>query len=134
MFPQVMKRKLTLPSLNFGNLFSSSHPDTWSTGEEKQAECMVQHNYGDIKVIIYIGLSLLVVRSILNVWVQNFSKNIVITVIKCIRDPVWQKGTYSRKYMCSLNNMYLKFSITYYNSVTFIKLSINFYVSGKNFK
>ena len=45
-----------------------------------------------------------------------------------------KKGLIARKYMCSLNNIYLKFSIRYYNSVTFIKLSINFYVSGKDFK
>ena len=45
-----------------------------------------------------------------------------------------KKGLIAGKYMCSLNNMYLKFSIRYYNSVTFIKLSINFYISGKDFK
>jgi len=45
-----------------------------------------------------------------------------------------KKELIARKYMCSLNNMYLKFSIKYYNSVTFIKLSINFYISGKSFK
>jgi len=48
-----MKQKLTLPSqmfLIFGNLSSSSHPDMWSTGGEKQAE------WYRIKVIIYIGL------------------------------------------------------------------------------
>jgi len=42
-----------------------------------------------------------------------------------------KKGLIAGKYMSSLNNMYLKFSIRYYNSVTFIKLSINFYISGK---
>jgi len=51
-----------------------------------------------------------------------------------ICDPVWQKGLIAGKYMCSLNNMNLMFSIRYYNSVTFIKLSINFHVSGKSFK
>ena len=45
-----------------------------------------------------------------------------------------KKGLIAGKYMCSLNDMYLKFSIRYYNSVTFIKLSINFYISGKDFK
>jgi len=45
-----------------------------------------------------------------------------------------KKGLIAGKYMYSLNNMYLKFSIRYYNSVTFIKLSINFYISGKSFK
>ena len=45
-----------------------------------------------------------------------------------------KKGLIAGKYMCSLNNMYLMFSIRYYNSVTFIKLSINFYISGKDFK
>jgi len=45
-----------------------------------------------------------------------------------------KKGLIARKYMHSLNSMFLKFSIRYYNSVTFIKLSINFYMSGKSFK
>jgi len=45
-----------------------------------------------------------------------------------------KKGLIAGKYMCSLNNMCLKFSISYYNSVIFIKLSINFYISGKSFK
>jgi len=44
-----------------------------------------------------------------------------------------KKGLIAGKYICSLNNMFLKFSIRYYNSVTFIKLSINFYISGKKF-
>jgi len=43
-----------------------------------------------------------------------------------------KKGLIAGKYICSLNNMYLKFSIRYYNSVTFSKLSINFYISGKS--
>jgi len=47
--------------------------------------------------------------------------------------PSLKKGLIAGKYMCSLNNMYLKFSIRYYNSVTFIKLSINFYISGKSY-
>jgi len=45
-----------------------------------------------------------------------------------------KKGLIAGKYMCSLNYVYLKFSIRYYGSVTFIKLSINFYISGKSFK
>ena len=45
-----------------------------------------------------------------------------------------KKGLIAGKYMCSLNNIYLKLSIRYYNSVTFIKLSINFYISGNDFK
>jgi len=45
-----------------------------------------------------------------------------------------KKGLIVGKCICSLNNMYRKFSIRYCNSVTFIKLSINFYVSGKSFK
>jgi len=45
-----------------------------------------------------------------------------------------KKGLIAGKYMCSLNNMCLKFSIRYYDSVTFIKLSINFYISDKSFK
>jgi len=36
-----------------------------------------------------------------------------------------EKGLIAGKYTCSLNNMYLKFSIRYYNSVTFIKLSVH---------
>ena len=46
---------------------------------------------------------------------------------------VTQSDKKGGKYMCSLNNIYLKFSIRYYNSITFIKLSINFYISGKDF-
>ena len=34
-----------------------------------------------------------------------------------------KKGLIAGKYMCLRNNMYLKFSIRYYNSVTFIKLN-----------
>jgi len=45
-----------------------------------------------------------------------------------------KEGLLAGKYMYSLNNMYLNFSIRYYNSVTFIKLSINFYIGGKSFK
>jgi len=45
-----------------------------------------------------------------------------------------KKGLIARKYMCSLNNMYLKFSIRYYYSVTFIKPSIKFYIGVKSFK
>jgi len=45
-----------------------------------------------------------------------------------------KKGLIAGKYMCSLNNMYLHFFVSYNNSVKCSKISINFYISDEIFK
>jgi len=64
-----MKRKLTLPSQILLILATSPAAATLTCEAQEERSRLRVHGtaYGDIKVIIYIGLSPLVVRSILHV-------------------------------------------------------------------
>jgi len=59
--------------------------------------------------------------------------NTFYAVTKCVIQSD-KKGLMTRKYMCSLNNVYLHFCVCYSNSVSFNKISINFYISLKKSK
>jgi len=64
--------------------------------------------------------------------VKDFSTNFCLFPAYVTRSD--KKGLIARKYMCSLNIMYLNCSVSYCNSVNFNKTSMNFCISGEGFK